>query len=166
MAYIIEKQIVDYQTGETTSITTLSVKKFAERFVLCRKTNGLGWVNKLSGTEIKLLINLLEFENLQTHVVSLSKLQYARLCEMMNLTKKRCQQLLVDLEAKHALGSLTDTDFILNPAYFYQGESKDVLARINDFYIAYNDKHGTSLTLEEDMMPVDNTQKPKQSTTQ
>lgn len=38
---IFEKQIIDFETGEITSITQVSVSKFNETFSLCRTTEGL-----------------------------------------------------------------------------------------------------------------------------
>jgi hypothetical protein len=151
MGKIFEKLEVDYRTGEVLSITSLSTSKSNEQFGMHRRTDGLGWLFRLTGAEIKILITLLSFENPKTHIVTMGDMNFELLGEWMGMSIRQCKRLINSLEAKHALGKFTNTDYLLNPAYFYQGNSKNIVDRIRGFYQAYNEKYGTFISYETDV---------------
>lgn len=143
--------MIDFETGSIKTTTKLTLKRFSERFILLRTTDGLALVNKLTGPEMKMLINLLAFEEHEKHEVSLSKKKFLELQKAVGLSRRQCNLVISQLEKKRALTPLTKTDFILNPVYFYQGNPREARARIKAFYAAYNEKHGTSFAGEEDL---------------
>lgn len=139
MARLFESKTIDYTTGEVTSITQVTVKKLNERFSMCRTTEGLTWLKKFTGKELQLLIVLTDFENLQTRTVSLTPLVRKEIQSFFSIGKATLSGMITAMEDKGVLVRLTSSDLLLNPSYFYKGESKDVLNRINEFYRLYEE---------------------------
>jgi hypothetical protein len=130
---IFEKQIIDLDTGEITSISSITVSKFNETFVLGRTTDGLEWLRELSGNEVKLLMFLTEMEDLKTKLVHLTTNQREYLLECMKIGKVMLRRLIVQLEQKGLLVRLNNNEICLNPKCFYKGPSKEVVGRIIKF---------------------------------
>lgn len=130
---IFEKQIIDYETGEITSVTTVTASKFSESFSMCRTTSGIEWVGELTGNEIKTLIFLLEIESEKQKLVSLGPTNRKDLAEFLKVGINRVSKILKGLEEKEYLLRLNNQEIKLNPKGFYKGSSKEVLPRIKEF---------------------------------
>lgn len=137
---IFEKQIIDYETGEITSVTTVSAAKFAESFSMCRTTSGIEWLFELTGNEIKTIIFLLEIENIKTKIVSFGPTDRKTLAQSLKVSPSKISYILKSLEEKAFLIRLNRTELVLNPKGFYKGSSKDVHPRIKEFDRVYLSK--------------------------
>jgi DNA-binding MarR family transcriptional regulator len=138
-ARLFESQTIDMATGEVMSITTVTVRKLNERFTMCRTTQGLDWLKKFTNKELQMIMVLNEMENLQSKTVSLTPLIRKEIQEFFGISKTTLSGMLTAMEAKEFLVRLSNSDILLNPSYFYKGESKDVLARIKQFNITYEE---------------------------
>ena len=130
---IFEKQIIDMETGEITSVTTVTASKFAESFSMCRTTSGIEWLFELTGNEIKTLIFLLELEREKTKKVVFGANDRKDLAEILGCSLASVSRVLKHLEDKGYLIRLNNQELVLNPKGFYKGSSKDVLPRIQEF---------------------------------
>jgi hypothetical protein len=45
---------------------------------------------------------------------------------------------------------------LVNPSYFYNGDPRELPAKIQEFYDRYSEKHGTRVTFKEDFALQDN----------
>lgn len=139
MARLFESKTIDFTTGEVTSITTVTVRKLNERFSMCRTTDGLSWLKKFTSKELQMLMVLNDMENLQTKTVSLTPLIRKEIQEFFEISKTTLSGMLTAMETKGFLVRLSSSDILLNPSYFYKGESKDVAKRIKQFYEVYEE---------------------------
>lgn len=142
--------MIDYITGEVTSETYVTVKKYHERFGAYRRTDGLRWINKFTFNEVKMLMLLGEFEDHQSHIVILSSSRRDAILEFLDISRQYFYRLVNSLVEKHALARLNRDELMLNPSYFYTGGSNGLVHRIKQFYILYNDIYGTSISYLDD----------------
>ena len=136
---IFEAQTIDFSTGEIKSIKTTTVDKFKERFSMCRTTNGVEWVKHFSGRELQMIIVLNNMENLETHMVSLTPLSREDIFNFFGISKSTFSHILNDMEEKRFLIRLSKSDILLNPSFFYKGESINVAKRIECFNSKYDE---------------------------
>lgn len=144
---IFEKQIIDYETGEVTSVTTVTASKFSESFSMCRTTSGIEWVGELTGNEIKTLIFLLEIESEKQKLVTLGPTNRKDLAEFLKVGINRVSKIIKALEEKEYLLRLNNQEIKLNPKGFYKGSSKEVLPRILEFEKVIRSEKPTDLAL-------------------
>lgn len=147
---IFEKQIIDFETGEITSITTVTAAKMSEEFFMGRTTENLGWLYELSGNEIKALIYLLDLEPLpkgenRTDKVLINLVPFGpthreELQNILGCSPQYLRRLMKGLESKAWLIRINKSEIVLNPKGFYKGASKDVLPRIKEFERVYASK--------------------------
>ena len=135
---VFESQTVNMETGEVKSITKVTVTKSKETFSMCRTTNGVEWIKEFSGREMQLFIVLNNIENLETHMVNLTPLSRQDICSFFEITKSTLANLLATMEDKAFLVRLSKSDILLNPSYFYKGESSMVVKRIKEFKETYD----------------------------
>ena len=137
---IFEVQTIDFSTGEIKSIKTTTVDKFKERFSMCRTTNGVEWVKDFSGKELQMIIVLNNMENLETHRISLTPLSREDIFKFFEITKSTFSHIINDMEEKRFLLRLSKSDLLLNPSFFYKGESVYVAERIKNFNNLYDER--------------------------
>ncbi len=158
---IFEKQIIDFETGEITSVTTVTASKYSEAFFMGRRTDDLSWLYELSGAEIKTIIFLLDLEELPKgenvtgkvlmRLITLGKTKRDHLLEVLECSSSYLSRLLKRLEDKQWIIRVNKTDFILNPKGFYKGSSKDVAERINEFNNIYASKCNSTTNPDKDV---------------
>jgi DNA-binding MarR family transcriptional regulator len=137
-----ESKTIDMTTGEVKSITTVTVDRLKERFIMCRTTDTLAWVKEFTGKELQMLMVLNHMENLQTQTVTLTPLTRKEIQEFFDIGKSTLSGMLTQMEEKRFLLKLSNNDLLLNPGFFYKGESKDVLKRIQEFNKVYDERRG------------------------
>lgn len=138
---IYEKQIVDTDTGELISLSTVSVSKFYETFLMARTTDALNWIYELTGNEIKTIIffsDLEEIPKAEVKEVVLYPCKYTllerkRLAEILKCTDRYLRRVIQGLIDKGWLIKLTESDYLLNPNGFYKGSSKEIVGRIRKY---------------------------------
>ena len=155
---IFESKTLDMATGEVVSITTVTVQKQSERFIMCRTTDTLAWVKEFTGKELQMLMVLNHMENLQTRTVTLTPLTRKEIQEFFGIGKSTLSGMLTQMEDKRFLLRLSNSDLLLNPGFFYKGESRDVLKRMQEFNKTYDEKR------EKPKVDTKNDQKAEQST--
>ena len=141
---VFESKTLDMLTGEITSITTVTVQKQTEKFIMCRTTETLAWIKEFTGKELQMLMVLNHMENLQTKTVTLTPLVRKELQEFFDIGKSTLSGMLSQMEDKKFLLKLSNSDILLNPGFFYKGESKEVLQRILDFEKEYDKIRGNA----------------------
>lgn len=124
MAKIFESQIVDYETGEIKSVTTITANKSEETFGMHRSTEGVDWVLKFKGIELQMVIFLLELENIKSGIITISSLQKQSLLDKFKISASYYHRIISNLIDSHTLVKLSPSDFLLNPCYFYKGGTK------------------------------------------
>lgn len=138
---VFERQVVDSITGEVASEEVHWRSDNNETFGMHRTTEGSDWVFDFTGNELKMLIVLLEIEDLKTGIVPLSRLTRTHLVEKFGKSDRYVRGILSALEGKNGLIKLSRTDILLNPSYFYQGGTK-MFNRKLEFYIKERLKAG------------------------
>jgi len=133
---IFETQMVS-PDGEIVSITTLTVAKFYETYVAGRTTDGLEWLDDLTGLEVKLLMYLTEIEDLKTKITNLGTTFRQKLMKRLDIKANTLVKYLKALEDKKYLIRLSSNELILKPSAFYKGHSKEVAPRIAAFELMY-----------------------------
>ena len=131
-------------TGEIVSITTVTVQKQTERFIMCRTTETLSWIKEFTGKELQMLMVLNHMENLQTKTVTLTPITRKEIQEFFGIGKSTLSGIFSQMEDKRFLLKLSNSDILLNPGFFYKGESKDVLQRMQEFERVYDKIRGNS----------------------
>ncbi len=139
---LFESKTLDMSTGEVTSITTVTVQRLNERFIMCRTTDSLSWLKEFTGKELQMLMVLNQVENLQTKTVTLTPLIRKEIQEFFSIGKSTLSGMLTSMQDKGFLLRLSNSDLLLNPSFFYKGESKDVLKRIKEFNREYDERRG------------------------
>lgn len=140
---IYEKQIVDLDSGEIITSTTVSASKFYETFLMARNTESLEWLYKLSGNEIKTIVFFSDLEEIPrgentTGQVIMYLCKYTmserkKLSSILNCSDRYLRRLISSLEDKGWLLEVNKHEYLLNPAGFYKGPSKEVVGRIKEF---------------------------------
>lgn len=140
---IYEKQVVDFETGELISSTSVSASKFYETFLMARNTETLDWLYQLSGNEIKTIVFFSDLEEIpkgenNTGQVIMYLCKYTvserkRLASILNCSDRYLRRLIASLESKGWLIEVNKHEYLLNPAGFYKGPSKEVVGRIKEF---------------------------------
>lgn len=92
----------------------------------------------------------MELEDFNMHVVGLTTSKKNGLCSFFHVTPRRLNQMISKLVAKHVIIRMNSDELVLNPSFFYKGSPKDVMKRIENFYLLYNDKYGTNLSYLDD----------------
>lgn len=155
---LFESKTLDLATGEVTSITTVTVSKLNERFIMCRTTDSLSWLKEFTGKELQMLMVLNQIENLQTKTVTLTPLIRKEIMEFFDIGKSTLSGMFSSMQDKGFLLRLSNSDILLNPSFFYKGESKDVLRRIKEFNKEYDERRGNQ------KVDIENDEKAEQST--
>jgi hypothetical protein len=150
MRKVFEKKVVDYQTGEVQSETSVFVGKLSERFGLYRITDGLSWVMMFDIHEMRLLMLLGEAEDNENHIVTLTPAKRDAISTFMGYTKRHFYRILSRLVERHAVVKLTNFEYLLNPSFFYKGSSAKLIGRIKSFYEIYNKVYGTNISYLDD----------------
>jgi hypothetical protein len=127
-------------------------QRYDEKFVSLRKTWGIWWITKFNGSELMMMLVLLNFEDLETHVIILEKTRRKFLCELFKVTERQIYNIIRGLIKKHALIKVDSFKLILNPSYIYNGSYKSVKHRIEDFYKRYNSVYKTCIIPEMDIV--------------
>lgn len=140
---IYEKQIVDFDSGELISSTTVSASKFYETFLMARNTETLDWLYQLSGNEIKAIVFFSDLEeipkgeNTTGHTImylcKYTMSERKKLASILNCSDRYLRRLISNLEEKGWLIEVNKYEYLLNPAGFYKGPSKEVINRIKEF---------------------------------
>ena len=141
---LFESKTLDMTTGEIVSITTVTVQKQTERFIMCRTTETLSWIKEFTGKELQMLMVLNHMENLQTKTVTLTPITRKEIQEFFGIGKSTLSGIFSQMEDKRFLLKLSNSDILLNPGFFYKGESKDVLQRMQEFERVYDKIRGNS----------------------
>jgi hypothetical protein len=110
------------------------------------RTERLKWIRMFKINEFRLFVLLMRFEQDDTRVVHLTKSLERHLQEFLDIPGHRLRVTIESMEKKHLLVTLSDDRLLLNPSYFHRGEGAEYVARVDDFYWHYNEKHGTSLS--------------------
>jgi hypothetical protein len=146
MGEVFKIQTVDRETGEVIIETEVSIRKYYEKFFSCRATDGIKWINNFDYHELRMMMLLNKFEELNGHVIMLSVFARDEICEFFGFTVRHVYRILNRLIEKHAMIRLTDNQYLMNPAYFYKGSSKELSRRIKQFYALYNKTYNTDLS--------------------
>lgn len=94
---------------------------------------GIDWVFNFTGNELQMLMVLLAIENPKNDLVEISILKKEHLLKSFNFSKQMFNRILASLENKEALIRITNSDIMLNPAYFYQGGTKNWKIKYENF---------------------------------
>jgi len=121
---IFEKQIVDLETGEVVSEERHYKEDNNETFGMHRTTEGINWIFDFTGNELQMLIVLLELEDNNTGIISLSPLKRKHLSNSFKKTDRYIREIITSLEKKKGLYKLSISDILLNPSLFYKGGTK------------------------------------------
>jgi hypothetical protein len=148
---LYEEVMVDHETGEVETVTWTTVQEFNETFGCYRMTNGIGWMKMFDLHEILLVTALGQYEDYKTHVIAFTTSVRKAACDFLKVSNRTMYRIINSLVGKHVIIKMTRDEFLLNPAYFFRGGSKELLKRIQDFYKLYNDKYGASASFEEDV---------------
>ena len=132
---VFERQILDVNTGELHSEEVHYRYDNTETYGMHRTTSGLGWIKDFSGNEMKMLMLLLELEDIKSGVVSYSRLSREHLISFFGKSERHIASIIAALEAKKALVRLTQTDIVINPLFFYKGGTKNFKKRYS-FYLS------------------------------
>ena len=98
-----------------------------------RTTEGLKWISMFKGQELQMLMLLTHFENINTHIVSLSPLIREEIRSILKIKPSAFSNIIKELSNKKCLIKLSHSDLLLNPIYFYKGSSSNLKNRIEEF---------------------------------
>jgi hypothetical protein len=122
---VLEKQVVDFETGEISSITqTYLVKQNNETFVMGRTTDGDEWIFGLNALEIQLLFVLCTHKVHKSNLISITKGFIKELSVKANKAEMTIELCLVELRKKNLIKQVRKGDYLINPITFYTGGSK------------------------------------------
>lgn len=105
----------------------------SESFGMTRTTDGVGWVHKFTGNEIKMLFELLQYEEKTTGVVTLGSTIRKDICDHFGLSYRYLLEVLESLERKRGIVRKNRNELMLNPMYLYKGGSTNFIKKMDKF---------------------------------
>lgn len=123
---VFEKQIIDYETGEVSSVISEYTSKNIEKFFLGRTTDGIEWVRKFNNTmELYLFLALLGLESVNNgYVITLTSFQIDEYSKLFKCSVSYVRKCLGKLVENDFLIKVGRCNYLANPDTFYVGGSK------------------------------------------
>src|SRR6218665_1287363 len=94
---IFEQQTVDLETGEVKTVTTTSIKRNDESFVMGRTTAGFEWLKDLNALELKLLMIMLDNKSRKDNTIPLTLGKVQDIALTLCLSSKSVKNAIRDL---------------------------------------------------------------------
>ena len=128
---IFEKQTVDFVTGEITSISSEYVSNNKERFVMGRTTEGMEWLAGLNNiTELRLFLIMVEMSSAKSnYTIVFTTMQVKGCAEILKVSESMIVRSITNLVKNDFLMRLGKSNYLANPLTFYNGGTKELMAR-------------------------------------
>jgi hypothetical protein len=128
---IFEKQTVDFQTGEIKAISAEYVSDNTERFVMGRTTDGTEWLAGLNNiTELRLFLIMIEMARPnQNYLIIFTSYQAKGCADILGVSESMIVKSITKLIKADFLIRLSKSNYLANPLTFYQGGTKELMAR-------------------------------------
>jgi hypothetical protein len=120
---IFEQQTVDLDTGEVKTVTTTSLRRNDESFVMGRTTAGFEWLVDLNALELKLLIIILDNKSRKDNTIPLTLGKVTDIATELRLSVKSIKNTIRDLRLKNLVKEISTGVYLVNPTTFYSGSS-------------------------------------------
>lgn len=139
---VLEKQVVDMETGEIKSITTSYLSGNKESFVMGRTTDGDDWIFDLTALELQLLFSLCSHKgNQKDNLVSITTGLKQELAIRSGKSVKTIDNTLNALRRKGMIKQVRRGDYLFNPTAFYTGGTNNWKAMYDEFIYAQDLKY-------------------------
>lgn len=104
-----------------------------ETFGMIRFTSGTGHLHKYTGNELLLMIELLQLQDKNTGIVSLTASYRRILCNKCSISYRYLLRLISSIELKGGLKRCARNEIALNPTHFHKGSTNHVLTKIESY---------------------------------
>ena len=152
MRKIFERQIVDEDTGEIVTTTTVKYGSDLEKFFFARTTEGLEWIREFRTLrDLQVLMYLVEFQEIKSDVIIFTSLQVKECAIFFGCSIKTVRNSISRLIESNFLKRIAKSNYISNPMSFYKGGTKgfksslELLIILNISYLCIGVPNGISI---------------------
>ena len=101
-----------------------------ETFGMIRFTSGTGHLHKYTGNELLLMIEMLQIQDKNTDLISMTPSYRRILCGKCKISYRYLLRLISSIELKGGLKRCGRNEIALNPTHFHKGSTNHVLDKI------------------------------------
>jgi hypothetical protein len=138
---IFEQQTVDLETGEVKTVTTTSIKRNDESFVMGRTTAGFEWLKDLNALELKLLMIMLDNKSRKDNTIPLTLGKVQDIALTLCLSSKSVKNAIRDLRIKGLVKEISSGVYMIAPTTFYSGSSATWKKQYEEFVNVVDKKY-------------------------
>lgn len=129
---VFSSVVVDGKTGEILESRSVFVNSALEQFGMFRTTDGIEWLIELSEIEIKILA-LFHVWSEDSGAIQFTPVKRDFVLRKLNISAPTLSRGISGLIKKGTVLRMGRFDFIINPATFFKGSSKELKVKINNY---------------------------------